>query len=127
MSPDYDGMLDASAPERPTPPIAPRTALVDREPALVAGGAASVSVGVLITSFIAMLTTFGIVDAKQASVLEVFLVAFVSLAATFTPWVAARWTRGKVFSPATLEKAGLVPKHVEEVAADPSRTFVEAP
>lgn len=108
------------------PPETPRAPLVDREPALVAGGAASASVGVLISAFIGMLIAFDLVDPKQASALEAFLVVFATTAAMVTPWVAAKWTRSRVFAPATLEKAGLDPEHVEEVAKDPARSFVEA-
>lgn len=100
------------------PPVTPRAPLVDREPALVAGGVGTA----LVSAFVGLLASFGKLNVQQSSALETFGYALVMAAPVLVAW----WTRGRVFSPATLEKAGLDPQDVEEVAADPTRTFVEA-
>jgi hypothetical protein len=100
--------------------------LVEREPALVAGGAASVSQAALIAAFITVLSSFGVIDAKQASALEIILTVLVSAAMITAPWAAARFTRHRVMPVATIERTGLTPDHVNAVADDPARSFKEA-
>jgi hypothetical protein len=101
--------------------------LVEREPALLAGGAASGTVGVLIAAFVGVLSSFGVIDVGQASALELFLTALVSAAMIAAPWAAARFTRKRVMPVATLERANLQPEHVNAVASNPRRSFTEAP
>jgi hypothetical protein len=96
-----------------------RATLVEREPALVAGGVGTA----LVSAFVALLVSFTKIDVQQASALEAFGTALAMAAPVLVAW----WTRGRVFSPATLERAGLIPEHVERVAEDPGRRFVEAP
>jgi hypothetical protein len=102
-----------------TPPVTPRAPLVEREPALVAGGVGTA----LVSAFVGLLASFGKLNVQQSSALEAFGYALVMAAPVLVAW----WTRGRVFSPATLEKAGLTPEHVEAVAEDPCRSFTEAP
>lgn len=92
-----------------------RPRLHEREPALVAGGAASA----LVSAFVAMLAAFGVVDVKQASAVEGFGLALVGFIIAGAPYIAARWTREKVMPVATVERAGLDVEQVK-AAADPS-------
>lgn len=76
-----------------------------REPALVAGA---------ITAAMALLVSYGVLDNVKAHAWE-------TLALILIPPIAqAIITRFSVFSPRTIEKAGLNPEKVQERADDPS-------
>lgn len=91
---------------------APR--LSDREPALLAGGAASV----VVSASVALLAAFGVLDVRQASAVEAFVLALLTAA----PMVAAVWARRRVMPVATVERAGHDPAQVKADAANDAIT-----
>lgn len=76
-----------------------------REPALAAGA---------ITAGVALLVAYGLLDDIQARAWEAFALIIIP------PLAQAVATRYSVFSPRTIEKAGLNPEVVQERADDPA-------
>jgi hypothetical protein len=75
-----------------------------REPAIIAG---------IITAAVALLVSYGIFDSAQARAWETLALVVIP------PLAQAIITRQSVFSPATIERAGLSPEAVQERADDP--------
>jgi hypothetical protein len=75
-----------------------------REPALIAGA---------ITALVAVLIAHNVLEESQARAWETLALIVIP------PLVQAFVTRQSVFSPATIERAGLSPEAVQERADDP--------